>query len=162
MLALLRRTSFWPPSIVYISVIIYTLHYFLQFFMLDLCGQLSCTASTPVFPTLYHDCVKSGMFLNGKLKRRTPLWKCVWDTKEQRVRKCHFAHLDMGPFLRLDCYTLLYEKDTKQMQNMTMDSTIYLNADIPSLILPKLKPRSQFFQAYKLIFLPMFDLLKIC
>ena len=35
----------------------YALQYTLQFFMLDLCGQLSCTASTPVFPTCgYSSC----------------------------------------------------------------------------------------------------------
>ena len=34
--SLLRSTSFWPPSLVYISVIIYTLH----FFMTDLNRQL--------------------------------------------------------------------------------------------------------------------------
>ena len=57
MLALFRGASFWPPPMVYISVICCTLHNKLQFFMLDLCGQLSCTASTLVFPTCgYSSC----------------------------------------------------------------------------------------------------------
>ena len=40
--------------------------------------------------------------------------------KELEFRKCHFACFD---FLQLDCYTPLYEKDTKQMQNRPMETT---------------------------------------
>ena len=55
---------FWPPSMVYISVIIYTYYKLQSFHMLDLCGQLSCNAikilllSTPVFLTCgYSSCL---------------------------------------------------------------------------------------------------------
>ena len=50
MLALIRRTSFWP----HLWSIFQSSTHILQitiFHMLDLCGQLSCTASTPVFLT---------------------------------------------------------------------------------------------------------------
>ena len=40
-----------------------------------------------------------------------------------RVRKCHFECLDMEPFPRLDCYTPMYEKDTKQVRNRPMETT---------------------------------------
>ena len=46
----------------------------------------------------------------------------VRDTNEQRVRvtKCLFVRFDREPFLRLDCYTPLYEK---KMQNRPMETT---------------------------------------
>ena len=50
-LALLRRTSFWPPPMVYILVFISHILQIKIFHILDLCGQLSCTAPTPVFLT---------------------------------------------------------------------------------------------------------------
>ena len=40
---------FWPPSMVFISDIITHILQIAIFHMLDLCGQLACTASTPVF-----------------------------------------------------------------------------------------------------------------
>ena len=54
MLALLKRASFWPPSMVYISFINFT-NFITNYnpFMLELCGQLSCTASTYVFQCDY-------------------------------------------------------------------------------------------------------------
>ena len=65
MLALLRRTSFWPPSMVFISVIIIHILQITIFHMLDQ-GQLSCTASTPVFLTF------------GFLSCFAPLLQCVF------------------------------------------------------------------------------------
>ena len=67
MLVPLRRTSFSPPSMVYISVIILHTLQITIFHMLDLCGQLSCTASIPVFLTcgyssclyFYHEALRS-------------------------------------------------------------------------------------------------------
>ena len=57
-LALLRRTSFWPPPMVYILVFISHILQIKIFHMLDLCGQLSCTAPTPVFLTCgYSSCL---------------------------------------------------------------------------------------------------------
>ena len=51
----LSRASFWPPSVVYISAIITDIHFYKLhlFHDVDLCGQLSCTASTPVFSYLW-------------------------------------------------------------------------------------------------------------
>ena len=52
MLVLLRRASFWPLSMVFISVIIICTLQITIFHMLDLCGQLSCSESTHVFLTI--------------------------------------------------------------------------------------------------------------
>ena len=36
---------------------------------------------------------------------------------------CHFEWFEIEPFSRLNCFTLLYKKDTKQMQNRPMETT---------------------------------------
>ena len=56
MFALLRRTSIWPPCMGNISVIILHILQTTIINMLDLCRQLSCTASTPVFLTCGYFC----------------------------------------------------------------------------------------------------------
>ena len=66
MLALLRWTSFWPPSMVYNSVIIIHTLQITIFHMLYLCGQLSCTASTPVFLTFgFTQCFQKMLLAGG-------------------------------------------------------------------------------------------------
>ena len=45
MLVLLRRTSFWPPFMVYISINGAHIFYRLHFFIVSLWGQLTCAAS---------------------------------------------------------------------------------------------------------------------
>ena len=70
----LKKDIFLTPSMVYIKVI--NTHITI-FHMLDLCGQLSCTASTPVFLT----CVYSSCF-----------YFCF-----QCVLEFHMVHFSLSP-----------------------------------------------------------------
>ena len=57
MLVLLNKTIFWTNIYDLYFSHYYKKHYKLYFFLMELCGQLSCTASTPVFLTCgYSSC----------------------------------------------------------------------------------------------------------
>ena len=79
MFALLRRTSFWPPSmVIMVSVIILHILQIKIFHMLDLCGQLSCIASTPVFSDLWVLVISFLFRINNSLPCRDSIPQPPW------------------------------------------------------------------------------------
>ena len=101
MLSLLRRASFWPTSMVYISVIIIHILQFTLIMKKTFCGQLSCcTASTPVF----------FKFESGKTLALAGIW-----THDLRVTKPMCYQLS---YQGLDMYSLFHFHQKKCMNKL--------------------------------------------